>query len=99
MDMICSILIITPILLPVVTAIGMSPIQLGVVMILNLGIGLITPPVGVLLFVCSAISKRSIEQLTKGMLPFYVVMVAVLLLITFVPAFSTALPNLIYGLG
>ena len=99
MDMICSILIITPILLPVVTAIGMSPIQLGVIMILNLGIGLITPPVGVLLFVCSAISKRSIEQLTKGMLPFYVVMVAVLLFITFVPAFSTALPDLIYGLG
>ena len=99
MDMICSILIITPIILPVVTAIGMSPIQLGVIMILNLGIGLITPPVGVLLFVCSAIAKRSIEQLTKAMLPFYAVMIAVLLAITFIPQISTTLPNLIYGLG
>lgn len=98
MDMICSILIITPIILPVVAAIGMSPIQLGVIMILNLGIGLITPPVGVLLFVCSAISKRSIEQLTKAMLPFYGVMLAVLLAITFIPAISMTLPTLIYGL-
>lgn len=97
MDMICSILIITPIILPVVAAIGMSPIQLGVIMILNLGIGLITPPVGVLLFVCSAISKRSIEQLTKGMLPFYAVMIVVLLMITFVPEFSTWLPNFLFG--
>ncbi|MCI2056932.1 MAG: TRAP transporter large permease [Oscillibacter sp.] len=97
MDMICSILIITPIILPVVTAIGMSPVQLGVIMILNLGIGLITPPVGVLLYVCSAISKRSIEQLTKAMLPFYCVMLAVLLAITFIPSISMALPNLIYG--
>ena len=96
MDMICSILIITPIILPVVTAIGMSPIQLGVMMILNLGIGLITPPVGVLLFVCGAIARRSIEELTKDMLPFYAVMVVVLLIITFVPAFSTALPNLLF---
>ena len=96
MDMICSILIITPIILPVVTAIGMSPIQLGVMMILNLGIGLITPPVGVLLFVCGAIARRSIEELTKDMLPFYAVMVVVLLVITFVPAFSTALPNLLF---
>ncbi|WP_242968989.1 TRAP transporter large permease subunit [Marasmitruncus massiliensis] len=69
MDMICSILLVTPILLPVVTALGIGPIQLGIIMILNLGIGLITPPVGVLLFVCSATSKRSIEQLTKAMLP------------------------------
>lgn len=99
MDMICSILILTPIILPVVAAVGMGPIQLGVVMILNLGIGLITPPVGVLLFVCSAISKRSIEQLTKAMLPFYAVMLAVLLAITFIPAISTALPNFIYHLG
>lgn len=97
MDMICSILLVTPILLPVVTALGMSPVQLGVIMILNLGIGLITPPVGVLLFVCSAISKRSIEQLTKAMLPFYFVMLLVLLAITFVPAISLTLPNLFYS--
>ena len=97
MDMICSILIITPIILPVVTAIGMTPIQLGVMMILNLGIGLITPPVGVLLYVCGGIAKRSIEQLTKAMIPFYLVMLLVLMLITFVPALSNWLPGLIYG--
>lgn len=97
MDMICSILIITPIILPVVTAIGMTPIQLGVMMIMNLGIGLITPPVGVLLYVCGGIAKRSIEQLAKAMIPFYLVMLVVLLLITFVPALSTWLPGIIYG--
>lgn len=97
MDMICSILIITPIILPVVTALGMSPIQLGVIMILNLGIGLITPPVGVLLYVGGGIAKRSIEQLVKAMIPFYVVMLIVLMLITFIPAISTWLPGMIYG--
>lgn len=97
MDMICSILIITPIILPVVTAIGMTPVQLGVMMILNLGIGLITPPVGVLLYVCGGIARRSIEQLTKAMLPFYCVMLIVLLLVTFIPELSTLLPGLIYG--
>lgn len=97
MDMICSILIITPIILPVVAAVGVSPLQLGVIMIFNLGIGLMTPPFGVLLYVCSAISGRSVEQLTRASVPFYIVMLAALMLITFVPAFPTLLPSLLYS--
>lgn len=97
MDMICSILIITPIILPVVAAVGVTPLQLGVIMIFNLGIGLMTPPFGVLLFVCSAISGRTVEQLTKASVPFYIVMFTALMLITFVPAFSTLLPSLLYS--
>lgn len=96
MDMICSILIITPIILPVVTALGISPLQLGIIMIFNLGIGLMTPPFGVLLYVCSAISGRKLEQLVKASLPFYIVMFAALLVITFVPQITTFLPSMLY---
>lgn len=96
MDMICSILIVTPILLPIVTAVGMSPIHFGVVMILNLGIGLITPPVGVILFTVSAISKLDIESLTKSLLPFYLIMIIVLFVITFIPDFSMWLPSILF---
>ena len=70
-DMASIILIITPIILPIVTKIGMDPVHLGVVMILNLGIGLLTPPVGTTLFIGSAISDIKIEKLAKSMIPFY----------------------------
>ena len=96
MDMICSILIITPIILPVVAAVGVSPLQLGVIMIFNLGIGLMTPPFGVLLYVCSAISGKKIEELTRASIPFYIVMFVALMLITFIPAFSTFVPGLLF---
>lgn len=85
MDMAPLILILTPILLPVVTSLGMDPIQFGIVLILNLGIGLCTPPVGGALFVGCAIGNVSIEKMTKSLLPFYLTMIIVLLLITFVP--------------
>ena len=88
MDMICSILIITPIILPIVAAVGVTPLQLGVIMIFNLGIGLMTPPFGVLLYVCSAISGRNIEQL---------VMFGALLAITFIPQLTTFLPGILFG--
>jgi tripartite ATP-independent transporter DctM subunit len=94
MDMAPLILILTPILLPVITTLGMDPIQFGVVLILNLGIGLCTPPVGSALYVGSAIGKVSLEKMTKSLLPFYAVMVVVLLLITYVPAITMFLPNL-----
>ena len=97
MDMICSILIITPIILPVVQAVGVSALQLGVIMIFNLGIGLMTPPVGVLLYICSAISGKTVEQLSKASIPFYFVMFTALLLITFVPQLTTFLPGLLFG--
>ncbi len=95
MDMAPLILILTPILLPVVTSLGMDPIQFGVVLILNLAIGLCTPPVGGALFVGCAIGKVSIEKMTKSLLPFYAVMVVVLLLITFIPEIVMFVPNLL----
>ena len=97
MDMICSILIITPIILPIVAAVGVTPLQLGVIMIFNLGIGLMTPPFGVLLYVCSAISGRNIEQLVKASVPFYIVMFGALMAITFIPQLTTFLPGLLFG--
>lgn len=97
LDMGPLILIMTPILFPVVTALGMDPVHFGIVLILNLGIGLITPPVGTVLFVGSAIGKVSIESATKRLIPYFCVMVAVLLLITYVPGISMWLPTLVNG--
>lgn len=95
MDMAPLILIVTPILLPVATSIGMDPVHFGVMLMLALGIGLITPPVGSILFVGSAIGKISIERTTKGMLPFYAVMIVVLLIVAYVPDLSLFLPDLL----
>lgn len=95
MDMAPLILIATPILLPVATAAGMDPVQFGVVLILNLAIGLITPPVGTCLFVGCAIGQIPIEKTVKGMAPFYIAMIVTLLLVTFVPQFSLFLPDLL----
>ncbi|HIW21738.1 MAG TPA: TRAP transporter large permease [Candidatus Dorea intestinavium] len=94
MEMGSLILIITPILLPIVTSMGYSPIHFGVIMILNLGIGLLTPPVGSSLFIGSAVSGIKIEKLAKGMVPIYITMIICLMLVTFIPAISMTLPNL-----
>jgi tripartite ATP-independent transporter DctM subunit len=96
MDMAPLIMIMTPILLPVVTspAIGMNPTHFGVVLIFNLAIGLCTPPVGSALFVGCAVGKTSLEKTSIAMLPMFAIMVAVLMLITFVPFFSLWLPGL-----
>jgi tripartite ATP-independent transporter DctM subunit len=96
MDMAPLILITTPILFPVVVnTLGMDPVHFGIMMMLNLGIGLCTPPVGSALFVGCAIGKISIEKATKGLMPFYLFMVLNLLLITFVPKITMFLPNLV----
>lgn len=95
MNMVPAILITTPILLPVVTSVGMSPVQFGIIMILNLGIGLITPPVGTLLYIGSSLSKLSVERLSRAMLPFYVVMLTVLIVLTYIPQLSTWLPSVV----
>jgi len=97
MDMAPLILITTPILLPVVKIIGVDLVHFGIIMMLNLSIGLLTPPVGSTLFVGCAIGKISIEKLTKMMLPFYAVMVLVLIIITYIPAVSMTLPKLFGG--
>jgi tripartite ATP-independent transporter DctM subunit len=96
MDMAPLILITTPILYPVVVGtLGMSPVHFGIMLILNLAIGLTTPPVGSALFVGCAIGRIRIEQVFKTLLPMWFVMVAVLMLITFVPAITMFVPNLL----
>ncbi|WP_019534471.1 TRAP transporter large permease [Paenibacillus ginsengihumi] len=94
MDMAPMILILTPILLPVVTSLGVDPVHFGIIMILNCGIGLLTPPVGSVLFVGCAIGKVSIEKVTKALLPFFLVMILDLLILTYVPSISLWLPGL-----
>lgn len=94
MDMAPIILIATPILLPIAISIGIDPIQFGIIIVLNCGIGLLTPPVGTVLFIGSAISGVSIERLVKATLPFYLFMIFTLLLVTFIPGISLWLPSL-----
>ena len=93
MDMAPLILILTPILLPVIKSIGIDPVHFGMIMMVNLGIGLITPPVGAVLFVGSAVAKLKIEQVVKAMKPFFVILLFVLMLVTYVPQISLWLPR------
>ena len=93
MDMAPLILILTPILLPVVVALGIDPVHFGIIMMMNLGIGLITPPVGSVLFVASAVSGQKIETVVKAMIPFYCVLFLVLIIITYIPILSLWLPG------
>jgi TRAP-type C4-dicarboxylate transport system permease large subunit len=89
------LLILTPILLPVVKAVGIDPVHFGMIMIVNLGMGLITPPVGSVLFVGSAVGKLPIEQVVKALMPFFGLLLIVLGIVTYVPALSMWLPNLL----
>ena len=93
MDMTPAVLIFTPIFLPVVTELGMSPVHFGIMMIVNLCIGLCTPPVGTCLFVGCGVGKTTIAEVTKPMIPFLIAMFAALLAITYVPALSEWLPQ------
>lgn len=93
MDMSPLIIITTPIFLPVVTAFGMDPVHFGAILILNLGIGLCTPPVGAVLFVGCAVGRISIWEAMRTIWPFYGASLTVLLLVTYVPAFSLWLPS------
>ncbi|CNH72533.1 trap-type C4-dicarboxylate transport system%2Clarge permease component [Yersinia thracica] len=93
MDMAPLILILTPVLMPVTNSLGIDPVHFGMIMLINLGIGLITPPVGSVLFVASAVSKQKIEQVVKAMLPFYGALFLVLMLVTYIPAISLWLPR------
>jgi len=95
MDMAPLLLICTPILLPVVQTFGVDPVHFGIIMLVNLGIGLVTPPVGSVLFVGCAVAKLSIEQVTRKIWPFYGAMFIVLMLVTYIPWISLWLPSLI----
>ncbi|MCR4834128.1 MAG: TRAP transporter large permease [Butyrivibrio sp.] len=95
MDMAPIILISTPILLPIATSIGIDPVQYGIMLVLNCGIGLLTPPVGAVLFIGSAIAEEPMEKVVKAQMPFYVMMIIALLVITFIPAVSLCIPKLL----
>ncbi|CAI9400353.1 C4-dicarboxylate TRAP transporter large permease protein DctM [Pleomorphomonas sp. T1.2MG-36] len=96
MDMAPLIIITTPIFLPVVTAFGMDPVQFGAILILNLGIGLCTPPVGSVLFVTCAIARIPILQAVRTIWPFYFAAFVVLMIVTYIPAASLWLPRLFH---
>lgn len=93
MDMTPAVLIFTPIFLPVAMELGMSPLHFGIMMVLNLCIGLCTPPVGSVLFVGCGIAKTTIAKLVKPLMPMYAAMIVVLMLVTYVPAISEFLPT------
>ncbi|HCN97513.1 MULTISPECIES: TRAP transporter large permease [Leclercia] len=95
MDMAPIILILTPVLLPVTNSLGIDPVHFGMIMMVNLGIGLITPPVGSVLFVASAVSKQKIETVVRAMLPFYGALLLVLGMVTYIPAISLWLPRML----
>jgi tripartite ATP-independent transporter DctM subunit len=94
MDMSPLIVITTPIFLPVMVGIGMDPIQFGIMLILNLGLGLVTPPVGTVLFVTCAVGGIRIEDTLRSIWPFYLVFIAVLALVTYLPSTTLFLPSL-----
>ena len=93
LDLAPLLLICTPILLPVIKQFGIDPVHFGIVMLLNLGIGLLTPPVGTTLFVGCAIGKVSVDDVMREIWPFYYVMLAVLMLVTYIPEISLWLPR------
>jgi len=94
MDTLAAIIILTPILLPIAVQIGYDPVHFGIIMVVNLAIGFVTPPLGVNLFVASGISGLSIETLSKAIVPFIIAMIFTLLMITFIPQLSLFLVSL-----
>jgi len=97
MDMTPAVLIFTPIFLPVALELGMSPLHFGIMIVLNLSIGLCSPPVGAVLFVSCAVAKTTIGQIIRPLMPLYIAMFCVLMLVTYIPAISEFLPKL-FGL-
>lgn len=93
METLCAIMILAPILFPVVTALGVDVTHFGIIMVVNLAIGFITPPLGVNLFVASRVGETTLDTVIKGIVPFLVLVIVILLFITYVPAISMLLPN------
>jgi TRAP-type C4-dicarboxylate transport system permease large subunit len=93
MDMTPAVLIFTPIFLPIVTGLGIDPIHFGIIMVLNLSVGLCTPPVGSVLFIGCSIANVKIEQVIKPLLPMFIVMIVTLLMVTYIPQISMWLPQ------
>jgi TRAP-type C4-dicarboxylate transport system permease large subunit len=97
MDMTPAVLIFTPIFLPIVTELGVDPIHFGIIMVLNLSVGLCTPPVGSVLFIGCSVADVRIDKVIKPLIPMFIVMIITLLLVTYIPQISMWLPNL-FGL-
>ena len=97
MDTIAAILVVTPIIYPALMAVGVDPIHLGIVVVFNLMIGLLTPPVGMSLYMVSVVSQQPIERIIKKMLPYFIPLLLALLAVTLFPALSTTLPNLVFN--
>ena len=95
LEPVAGLLIAVPVLLPAATEFGIDPLHLGIVMILNLVLGLLTPPVGLVLYVLSSVTGSSVQTVTRGTVPFLIPLLITLLLITFIPAFSLWLPSLL----
>ncbi|KGA01912.1 ABC transporter permease [Cobetia amphilecti] len=96
METIAAITILVPVLLPIAVSLGVDPVQFGIIMVLNLMIGLLTPPVGLVLYVLSQVSKVPFERCASATMPFLIPLILVLMLVTFVPGLSLWLPTLIY---
>lgn len=99
MDMAPALLIFTPIFLPIATNLGMDPIQFGVMIVMNLSIGTVTPPVGSVLFVGCSVAKLQVEDVMKKLMPFFGAILVALLFVTFIPALSTWLPSVLGLMG
>ena len=95
MDTTPAMMVLAPILLPVALQFGVDPIHFGIIMVVNLAIGFITPPLGINLFVASRVGQSSLETVCSGIIKFIIVMIIDLLLITFIPVISTILPSLL----
>lgn len=95
MDMAPALLIFTPIFLPILQSFGMSPIHFGVMMVMNLSVGTITPPVGNVLFVGCSVAKLRVEQVMKHLIPLFVAIFAALMMVTYIPALSEWLPTVL----
>ena len=97
MDANAAILILTPAIWPLITAVGIDPTHLGLVMVLNLMIGLLTPPVGMCLFTVSRVVNLPLDRMIKAVIPFYIPLLACLLIVTFCPSIVLFLPNALAG--
>lgn len=93
MDMTPAVLIFTPIFLPVVADLGVDPVHFGIIMVVNLTVGLCTPPVGSLLFIGCSVANLSIMKVIRPLIPFFIAMIVALMLITYIPALSLWLPG------
>ena len=97
LDAVAVLLIVTPIVLPLLPAMGIDPIHFGIVLIVNMEIAFLTPPIGLNLFVLSSIAKAPLSEAIRGVIPFVVAMVGFLILVTYVPEVSLWLPNLVFN--